>query len=355
MRINKRNLSIAISIIFCAVVFLPTLVFAAASVTVSGTTWTIGPKKASTGTTSSQYTVSNDNSGGTENITIKVSNSTPAGWTPSTTSSPGTDQFVLQLTDSLGDVIIGTESTLFTDLADNATSAPFTLYFTTPTAGSTEGGQTITVTLTATNWEITWVCGAPFTVDHTDEGGVAPVDKTVTYGTIQSSLTGSSKCWITQNLGADHQASSVSDVTEASAGWYWQFNHKQGFKHDGATRTPSVTWLTGVPGYDHWLSENDPCSLLLGTGWRLPTGTEWNTADIDNAWSGQTDTFASELKIHRAGYLSETNGTLQVGGYYWSSTHEDLNIAHMLFIGAGDSYAVARTKAEGDSVRCLKD
>jgi hypothetical protein len=31
-----------------------------------------------------------------------------------------------------------------------------------------------------------------------------------------------------QNLGADHQATSVDDATEAFAGGYWQFNRIQG-------------------------------------------------------------------------------------------------------------------------------
>ena len=65
-------------------------------------------------------------------------------------------------------------------------------------------------------------------------GTVAPVTKTVTYGTVLTDIGGTgSKCWITQNLGADQQATSATDATEASAGWYWQFGRKQGFKHDG--------------------------------------------------------------------------------------------------------------------------
>ena len=70
-------------------------------------------------------------------------------------------------------------------------------------------------------------CGDNLAISHT-AGVVAPVTKAVTYGTVNTNLSGSDKCWITQNLGADNQASSPSDSTEASAGWYWQFNHMQG-------------------------------------------------------------------------------------------------------------------------------
>ena len=59
-------------------------------------------------------------------------------------------------------------------------------------------------------------------------GTVAPVDKTVTYGTVTNIPGETSKCWITSNLGADHQATAVNDATEASAGWYWQFNRHTG-------------------------------------------------------------------------------------------------------------------------------
>ncbi len=82
-------------------------------------------------------------------------------------------------------------------------------------------------------------CCSLLSITHT-AGAIAPVNKTVNYGTVETNLTGSNKCWITQNLGADHQASAASDNTEASAGWYWQFNRKRGFKHDGTTRTPNT-------------------------------------------------------------------------------------------------------------------
>ncbi len=83
-------------------------------------------------------------------------------------------------------------------------------------------------------------CGAStITINHA-AGAVAPVTKTVTYGTVTNIPGETSKCWITSNLGADHQASAVSDATEASAGWYWQFNRKQGYKHDGTTKRPCM-------------------------------------------------------------------------------------------------------------------
>ena len=60
--------------------------------------------------------------------------------------------------------------------------------------------------------------GKTFTVLHI-AGDVAPATKEVTYSTICIPATGN-KCWILQNLGASQQATTVSDVVEAAAGWY---------------------------------------------------------------------------------------------------------------------------------------
>ena len=119
-------------------------------------------------------------------------------------------------------------------------------------------------------------------INHVASGGVAPVDKTVTYGTVTNIPGETSKCWITSNLGADHQATAVNDATEASAGWYWQFNRMQGYKHDGTTRTPNTTWITSINENLDWQAANDPCALELGNGWRIPTYTEWT--NVDASW-----------------------------------------------------------------------
>ncbi|MCX6277714.1 MAG: hypothetical protein NT004_06435 [Bacteroidetes bacterium] len=73
-----------------------------------------------------------------------------------------------------------------------------------------------------------WTCGMPITINHT-AGELSPVTKTTTYSTVTGIPGEAAKCWITSNLGSDHQATAVSDATEPSAGWYWQFNRKQGF------------------------------------------------------------------------------------------------------------------------------
>ncbi len=200
-------------------------------------------------------------------------------------------------------------------------------------------------------------CGLNLSITHT-AGSVAPVSKTVNYSTVETNLTGSNKCWITQNLGANHQATAATDNTEASAGWYWQFNRKQGYKHDGTTRTPNATWITSINENGDWLPANDPCSLLLGNGWRLPTNTEWQTADNTGGWDNFNETFASELKLHTAGGLNSSDGSLNnrgSSGTYWSSSQSDLDYGRNLYFYSGGSFMSYYYKENGFSARCLRD
>ncbi len=188
--------------------------------------------------------------------------------------------------------------------------------------------------------------------------GDAPIDKAVTYGTVLTGLTGSNKCWITQNLGADHQATSATDATEESAGWYWQFNRRQGYKHDGTTRTPNTTWINSIYENSNWIITKDPCNLLLGTGWRLPTKTEWQNVPINGGWDNYNQAYASVLKLHAAGWLDAPDGSLHVRGIvgmYWSSTQMSNSNGFALYFESSSCFINQPIKHEGDAVRCLKD
>jgi hypothetical protein len=201
-----------------------------------------------------------------------------------------------------------------------------------------------------------WTCGTVLSVTH-KAGSISPVNKTVNYSTVQTNLTGSNKCWITQNLGSDHQATSATDATEASAGWYWQFNRKQGFKHDGTIRTPNTTWIISNNELSDWLPANDPCTLLLSNGWRLPTETEWEMADSSGDWHNCNETFASVLKLHTSGFIANNNELLYnrgLSGYYWSSSQLTSSYGQHLYFGGfcNTSYS---DKSSGIPVRCLRD
>jgi len=222
--------------------------------------------------------------------------------------------------------------------------------------GTMQGAEVRAMDFTGPVTAAEFACGSSFTVNHV-AGAVAPVSKQVTYGTVAGIPGEPDKCWITQNLGASHQASGISDATESSAGWYWQFNRKQGYRHDGSQRTPNTTWINNISENGDWSALNDPCALLLGTGWRIPSKTEWSNTENDGGWDNVVDAWDSDLKIHSAGNLKNYNGTLQgrgSEGFYWSSSKKSNGNSRFLFIGNSNSYVGEGDQSSGFSLRCIK-
>jgi hypothetical protein len=217
-------------------------------------------------------------------------------------------------------------------------------------SGSPATSNQITMTVT--------ICGiSVLTINHVTTGGVAPVNKTTTYSTVTNIPGEPTKCWITKNLGATQQASAVNDATEASAGWYWQFNRKQGYKHDGTTLTPGWT-IALINENADWQTSNDPCNLELGAPWRIPTYTEWYNVDNTGGWFNWNGPWGSGLKLHAAGYLYFGDGSLSqrgTGGVHWTSTQKDATLGWHLYIDASSSYVINNNKAYSFSIRCLRD
>jgi hypothetical protein len=200
-------------------------------------------------------------------------------------------------------------------------------------------------------------CGDNLTISHV-AGAVAPVNKLTSYGTVTNIPGETTKCWITKNLGADRQATAVNDATEESAGWYWQFNRQQGYKHDGVNRTPNTAWISSISENSDWLAANDPCTIELGAGWRLPTSTEWTNVDASGGWTNWNGPWNSALKMHAAGYLYSSNGSLGsrgLYGYYWSSTQHDSSYGWYLYFYSGNCNMDDSYKAYGFTARCLRD
>jgi len=228
-----------------------------------------------------------------------------------------------------------------------------TTYYYRVRAGNACGTSANSNTVTATT-SSAWSCGTGLLVSHT-AGNVSPVTVDITYGTVSTAITGATKCWITRNLGATTQATSATDNTDASAGWYWQFNRKQGY---AVGPTPAWT-ITSITEDSNWTAANDPCTLLLGTGWRLPTSTEWTNADgAPQNWANYNDTYASVLKLHAAGYLDDSDGALNYrgpNGSYWSSSQNSATHGWYLHFDSGYSYMNYNNKAYGFGERCLKD
>jgi hypothetical protein len=215
-----------------------------------------------------------------------------------------------------------------------------------------------TPTMLAESTLACWSCGDSITVFHIADS-VAPVTKTVTYGTIGNIPGEPSKCWITNNLGSNHQALAKDDTTEASSGWYWQFNREQGYKYNGSQRTPSTSWVNTINEFFNWVPANDPCALELGSGWRVPLGTEWINLDAGGSWTNWLGPWGSALKIHAAGKLDYNTGILSdrgVKGLYWSSEQIALiTWAQALSFSSSSCTITQYQKAYGYAVRCLKN
>ena len=203
-------------------------------------------------------------------------------------------------------------------------------------------------------------CGNSFSVAH-NAGSISPVSKLITYTTVSTSATGTTKCWITQNLGAEHSATSANDATAASGGWYWQFNRAQGtYVADDGTVT-STNWYTSINESSDWTAANDPCTLLLGTGWRIPTYSEWVAVSNNSAFLTPALRYASVLILHNSGFSSGvTSMTLTARGAnfsYWSATQDAATLGWVPSDASGGGklspYNVAKTCAL--SLRCLKD
>lgn len=202
-----------------------------------------------------------------------------------------------------------------------------------------------------------FTCGASVVRNHV-AGNVAPVSKITAYNTVLSNLSGAYKCWITSNLGATIEAASATDASELAAGWYWQFNRQQGFKHDGTTRTPNTAWNTSIIEYMNWHSSNDPCLILIGPGWRIPTYAEWYNVDLNGGWDNYSEAYSSVVKLHAAGQLASSDGNLTnrgSAGYYWTSTYSDQSYSWYLFFSNIACSLSSELKTSGKPVRCIKD
>lgn len=197
------------------------------------------------------------------------------------------------------------------------------------------------------------ICPPAIAVNHTTADGVSAGNGPITYQVISSDVTGVAKCWITRNLGAtkDESQITVSDNTPEAAGWYWQFNRKQAYARTGSR----TNWASSISESLDWSAANDPCTILLGSGWHVPTYTDWLNADNLQNWATATDAYNAVLKLHNAGYL-DGGGVMRepgVSGHYWSSSSASTGSAWELATGLGSTRSLGKTT--GFSVRCVKD
>ncbi|MEI7727815.1 MAG: hypothetical protein WCK09_22100, partial [Bacteroidota bacterium] len=100
------------------------------------------------------------------------------------------------------------------------------------------------------------------------------------------------------------------------------------------------------------------CNSELGSGWRMPTGSEWSNVDASGGWSTSFAAYNSALKLHLGGYLMGNTGLLTSRGSvsgYWSGTQWSVTVGTYLYLNTTYSGMIDDIKSYGFSVRCIRN
>ncbi len=176
-----------------------------------------------------------------------------------------------------------------------------------------------------------------------------------------------------RNLGASQVATSSTDA--AAYGDLYQWGRAADGHQLRTSGTTTTLATSDTPGHGDFITNgsspydwrnpqndnlwqgvsgtNNPCP----SGYRLPTEAEWEAERTSWSSNNAAGAFASPLKLPVAGSRSYSNGSLgNVGsrGYYWSST-VDGAYSRFLHFRSSVAYMSSFNRANGYSVRCLKD
>lgn len=181
------------------------------------------------------------------------------------------------------------------------------------------------------------------------------------------------RLWMDRNLGASRVATSSMD--SAAYGDLYQWGRlADGHEKRTSSVTPDLS-TTDVPGHAGFIvtstypydwktpqnnnlwqgvsGTNNPCP----SGFRLPTDTELDAERASWSSNNSAGAFASPLKLVVAALRSHSDGTLYSAGssgVYWSSTVNGI-YSRYLYFDSGNTYMHDTARAQGISVRCLKD
>jgi len=205
----------------------------------------------------------------------------------------------------------------------------------------------------------------------------------VTYTTVRGA---DGKVWLQQNLGSSQVATSMADADSYGDLFQWgRWDDGHQNRNSATTTVPATNNPTGLSGItsfilgnspawwstnalsDLWNGANtseitsevsvDPCKAI-GAGWKLPSQADWVTAVGAEGMSNAATAFTSKLKLPAAGYRSQsTGGFTYVGerGYYWSGDVANSGGKYLYNSTALANPNSGGPRAQGQSVRCIKD
>lgn len=178
--------------------------------------------------------------------------------------------------------------------------------------------------------------------------------------------------WMDRNMGASQVATSSTDASAYGDLYQWgRFSDAHQCRTSSTTSTLSSSDTPGHSNYittsgapDDWRSPNNdllwqgvggtnnPCP----TGYRLPTGTEFDAERLSWATNNAAGAFGSVLAFTVAGVRNAPGTVVNAGvdGWFWSSTVVGTR-AEYLYFSAGSASVTNVERVHGLSVRCIKD
>jgi uncharacterized protein (TIGR02145 family) len=180
--------------------------------------------------------------------------------------------------------------------------------------------------------------------------------------------------WMDRNLGATQAATSSTDAN--SYGDLYQWGRRSDGHQCRTSATTTTLSSTDQPANGSFIiAPNSPSdwrspqnnNLWLGvngvnnpcpSGYRLPTEAELETERLSWSSNNVQGAFASALKLPVAGSRDNSNGSLGnrgFSGYYWGGTQSSVTYGWNLTFGGSTSIVNINDKANGFSLRCLKD
>ena len=178
--------------------------------------------------------------------------------------------------------------------------------------------------------------------------------------------------WMDRNLGASQVADSSTDAN--AYGDLYQWGRAADGHESRTSGTTSTLSNSDTPGHGDFITvgtdpydwrspqndnlwqgvsgTNNPCP----SGYRLPTGAEWEAERTSWSSNDAAGAFASPLKLPVAG-IRIINGSLRdVGsdGRYWSSAL-NVDVSRSLYFSSSNALLGSGSRASGFSVRCLKE